>query len=160
MEGSLFTTTKELLLEHLRPIEPKFLDPECKAEFFVPDQHGRKTEVKVDLQKQIVMVYSSIPNFQISGKEKIKRLVKFMAKVNEQLYFGNLEFNFETAETRYKTSQIFQGISDPRNSIRFLLQQHADNFPRLSTALKRLIEEPTLDPIVLAQEAVANPPSS
>lgn len=166
MEATLYAKTREAVVEHLQENSAQFLglqqnfqDSQNKIDFSLQMPGGleRRTEVKVDVQKQIVMVYSSVVGLQITGKETIKRLVRFMARANESLYFGNLEYNFETAETRYKTSQIFQGITEPKQSIRFLLQQHVDNFPRLAVALKSLSENPALDPVELGAQASAPP---
>jgi hypothetical protein len=147
MEPVLFTTTK-LMVERMHPdSSPSFFPEQYKGEF---NLEGRHTEVKVDVQKNIVMIYSSIPGLFVTGKDQIKRLVKFMARVNELLYFGSLEYNFETGTVRYKTSQIFQGVASPENSIRFLLEQHVENFPKLAEGLQDLVRNPQADPMSIA----------
>ena len=145
MEPVLYATTKSIVTQ-LHP-DASFSLEQYKGEFNV---RGRHTEVKVDVNKQIVMIYSSIPGFTVTGKDLVKKLVRFIARVNELLYFGNLEYNFETGEVRYKTSQIFQGVTSPDNSIRFLLDQHKDNFPQLANGLDEIQRISQSDAIVVA----------
>ena len=147
MEPPLYTTTKLMVERMHSDCSPRFFPEQYKGEF---NLEGRDTEVKVDVQKYIVMIYSSVPRLTISGKDQIKRLVKFMARVNELLYFGSLEYNFETAKVRYKTSQIFQGVTSPENSIRFLLEQHVENFPKLAEGLQELVRNQQADPMAIA----------
>lgn len=147
MEPTLFSATRSIVERTHPEASPIFFPEQYKGEFNLP---GRHTEVKVDIQRHIVVIYSNVPELRVTGKENTKRLVRFMARVNELLYFGNLEYNFETGEVRYKTSQIFQGIASPDNSIRFLLEQHRENFPKLAEGLEELQRSSQIDPVVIA----------
>lgn len=147
MEPTLFSATRSIVERMYPEASPNFFPEQYKGEFNLA---GRHTEVRVDVQKHIVVIYSNVPGFTITGKDPTKRLVRFMARVNEMLYFGNLEYNFETGEVRYKTSQIFQGIANPENSIRFLLEQHKENFPKLAEGLDELLRNTQADPVTIA----------
>jgi hypothetical protein len=146
MEGRLYITAKDIVERMFQEASPKFFDELYKGEFGF---EGRHTEVFVNIQKEIFVIYSYIPGFSVTGKDPIRRLLKFMTKVNEFLYTGNLEYNFETGEVRYKTSQIMLRIQNPASVIQFLLEQHQENFSKLSEKLKMLID-PQSDPVKLA----------
>jgi len=143
----LYTTTREIVERTCSEGFPKFYDEQYKVEFDLEDRHS---EVKVDINKQIVMIYSYILGYRVTGKDSIKRLLKYISKVNELLYTGNLEYNFESGEVRYKTSQLFLPSQDPANLIQFLLEQHKANFLKLAAGLKELTSSKEANPIDLA----------
>ena len=146
MEQQLFTTAKDIVLR-------TYPETKCFAELYTCqfDIEGRHTLVKVDIHKQIVMIYSYLPDYYVTGKDPIKRLVKFIARINELLYIGNLEYNSESGEVRYKTSQIMLRIQDPSSIIQFLLEQHKNHFEKLARGLKELRNKAS-DPTMLANQ--------
>ena len=61
------------------------------------------------MQRRLVIIYSDDPNLRVKVENKIKAL-RFLARANELLVFGNIEMNFEEYNFRFKTIQDFQGI--------------------------------------------------
>ena len=143
----LYIAAKDIVERMYQEASLKFDDELYKGEVNLA---GRHTEVIVNIQKEILVICSYIPGFSVTGKDKIVRLVKFMNKVNELLYTGNLEYNSNTSEVRYKTSQIMRRIQNPASVIQFLLEQHAENFSKLSEKLQMLQGDPQSDPAKLA----------
>lgn len=151
MELQLYTTARSIVERTYSDCLPTFIDEQCKVEFDIEDRH---VEVKVDISKQIVTMYSYISSLRFTGKDSIKQILKFISKVNELLYTGNLEYNFDSGEVRFKTSQLFLRSQDPTHLIEFLLEQHNANFLKLAAGMKKLASNKEINPVELANSQI------
>lgn len=100
---------------------------------------GATRKFIIESKRNLVLIHSQ-GRYMIAKDDTVKKnCLKFMAKTNESLFFGNIEMNYDSGEFRFKTSQAFPGVRDARPVIAFMLEQQNINFTKLCEVLPRLL---------------------
>ncbi|CAG9327325.1 unnamed protein product [Blepharisma stoltei] len=91
-----------------------------------PDLPDGKQSLRIDLSRYLVLLYSQFTircEPELSQAEQFQCL-RFLARVNERIEYGNFEMNYNERLFRYKTSQSFPGVRDASPAIAYMATLH------------------------------------
>ncbi|CAG9326249.1 unnamed protein product [Blepharisma stoltei] len=144
------TFTNELINQCLevvggQPHEIRESETSCNIHLFLPGAQGAQgltRKITIEPKRSLVTIYSQNRNTRALTEDQKKYSLMFISKANELISFGNIEMNYDSGEFRYKTSQAFPGVRDPKPIIGFMLEMHNNIFPKLCEILPKAMSNP------------------
>jgi hypothetical protein len=90
-----------------------------------------RRQIKLDVGRSYLAVYTYDQQLRSERRENIDKLLQFVASINEGLSLTGLDYNLETTEFRYKSSQCFPKGVDFEPVLRFFYDLHDKHLPFL-----------------------------